>query len=617
MVDSSDIVDRKFLPVVDRTLMLAPIVGVVAGCGAILFHWMCLEVVEFALATMAHYRQGSAAGEHAAAPFDDAPLVWMLLLVPTVGGLISGWLVYQFAPEAEGHGTDAAIDAYHNKRGVIRKRVPIVKMLSAAITIGTGGSGGREGPIAQIGAGFGSFLATKLGLSDQQRRVLMIAGVGAGIGAIFHAPLAGAIFAIEVLYRDPEFEAEALIPAFLSTTAAYCVFSLVFGFETLFQVEAMSFDNPMLLLPLTGLAITMAAMAWLYTRLFYGTHDLFAKLPVPKMLRPAIGAFATGLLAVIAYFLVSAQGPDAQKDSLSVLSFGYGFLQKVLNPQLTGSTLLISVLLVVGFGKMLTTSLTISSGGSGGVFGPSMVIGGCLGAVVGLMFERLGVVQADQVPIFAILGMASFFAAAANTPVSTLIIVSEMTDSYSLLLPSMWTCALAYLLGRRCQLFNKQVKNHLESPAHRGDFIIDVLEGLTVSDASGRLTKDFITASLDMPLRDMAPLITDTRQTTFPVTDADGRYYGIFGIHDIRQILYDAQLADLAVAQDLATSDIEPLTLQMNFNDAITSFSQGRFEELPVVDAHQPDQVIGLLRRQDVIATYSSRLMELKRTDGP
>ena len=161
------------------------------------------------------------------------------------------------------------------------------------------------------------------------------------------------------------------------------------------------------------------------------------------------------------------------------------------------------------------------------------------------------------------------------------------------------------------------MKNHLESPAHRGDFIIDVLEGLTVSDASGRLTKDFITASLDMPLRDMAPLITDTRQTTFPVTDADGRYYGIFGIHDIRQILYDAQLADLAVAQGLATSDIEPLTLQMNFNDAITSFSQGRFEELPVVDAHQPDQVIGLLRRQDVIATYSSRLMELKRTDGP
>jgi len=609
--------DRGFLPAVDRTIMLAPLVGVVAGLGAIAFHWLCHKVVGFALESMANYSQGAAASEGSTEAFYEKPLVWMLLLVPTIGGLLSGWLVYTFAPEAEGHGTDAAIEAYHHKQGKIRKRVPLIKMLSAAITIGTGGSGGREGPIAQIGAGFGSFLGTQLNLSDQQRRVLMLAGVGAGIGAIFHAPLAGAIFAIEVLYRDPDFEAEALIPSFLSTTVAYCVFCLAYGFDTLFTVKETAFDNPMLLGPLAILAIAMAASAWLHTRIFYGTERLFKKLPVPRMLRPAIGAFATGLLAVAAYFAVASQGSVAQKDTLSVLSFGYGFLQKVLNPEIAGpESLLISVLLIVGFGKMVTTALTIGSGGSGGVFGPSMVIGGCLGAVVGLVFVKMNVIEADKVPMFAILGMASFFAAAANTPVSTLIIVSEMTGSYSLLLPSMWTCALAYLLGRKCQLFNKQVKSRLESPAHRGDFIIDVLEGMTVANIKNRITRDFITASLDMPLRDMGRLITDTRQTTFPVVDDQGKYCGLFGINDIRQILYDPQLADLAVAQDLATIDVGPLTLQMNFNDAITRFAEERFEELPVMDAQDPNKVLGLLRRQDVIAAYSTRLMEAKQTES-
>ena len=149
----------------------------------------------------------------------------MLVLLPAIGGLVSGWIVCRFAPEAKGHGTDAAIKAYHFNKGLIPLRVPIVKLIASAVTLGTGGSGGREGPIAQIGAGFGSYFATRLGLSDAERRYLLISGIGAGIGAIFHAPLAGAIFAIEVLYRDPDFESEALIPAFIATTVSYSVFS--------------------------------------------------------------------------------------------------------------------------------------------------------------------------------------------------------------------------------------------------------------------------------------------------------------------------------------------------------------------------------------------------------
>ena len=618
-----------------RSILLAALVGVVAGLGAIVFHVMCLAVTHYALGAVAHYDQGGpgneiewrdisapsgvdepVAGLERAAPPRRA-IFWLLILVPVVGGLISGTLVYGLAPEAEGHGTDAAIHAYHNRRGVIRSRVPIVKLFASAITLGTGGSGGREGPIAQIGAGFGSYLATKLRLSDAERRSLLAAGVGAGIGAIFHAPLAGAIFACEVLYRDPDFEAENLIPSFIATTVAFSVFTIPFGleaFEPLFAVDQdLTFTRPLpLLLPLSMLAVAMAIAALAYTKCFYGVHRLFKKMPVPRMIKPAIGAGLSGAVALALAFALGGLGREAQHDSLSVLSFGYGFLQKVLQE---GPGIAVPLLLAVGLGKILTTSLTIGSGGSGGVFGPSMVIGATLGAVVGVLFHRWmpDVVSSQEVIIFAILGMASFFAAAANTPVSTLIMVSEMCSSYVLLLPSMWVCALSYLVSRGWSIYSEQVPTRRDSPAHRGDFIVDVLQGMTVRDAVGHATSDFVTVTLDMPLGDMSRLLTDTRQTCFPVVDSQKRYAGVFSLNDFRQFLYDTPIADLAVAEDLANQACPPLTLQMNLSSAISRFADDDFEELPVVDAENPQTVVGLLRRQDLIATYSARLLAMRR----
>ena len=613
---------RKLLNYIPRThssIMLAPLVGIVAGLGAIAFNLLCLLITHVSLEWLAGYHQGGPANEAEhhevfgwAMPH-QALSPWMLLLVPIVGGLLSGVIVYTFAPEAEGHGTDAAIDAYHNKGGVVRARVPLVKMLTSAITLGTGGSGGREGPIAQIGAGFGSLLATKLKLPESDRRVLMAAGLGAGIGAIFHAPLAGAIFAVEVLYRDPDFEAEALIPAFISTTMAYCVFCLAFGFQPLFELQAVRFNQPTLLLPLTVLAGVMVVASIFYIRCFYGITNLFKKLPVPRMLRPAIGAGATAVFALILYRLfLTTDGDFAAHQSLSVLSFGYGFLQNVLeNP--TQMTILL--LLAVGIGKVLTTSLTIGSGGSGGVFGPSMVIGGSIGAVVGLLFHQItpGLVSQEQVPVFAVLGMASFFSATACTPVSTLIMVSEMTASYTLLLPSMWVCALAYLISNKWTIYNEQVKNRIESPAHRGDFIVDVLKGMSVREAMHDAARDFIRVPLDMPLTDMAHLIPTTRQASFPVVNSEGAYYGLFGLNDIRQFLFESDAGSLAVAQDLAMPGVKPLTLQMDLSSAIGRFAFESYEELPVVDAEKPDTVLGLMRRQDLLAAYNARLLQVKR----
>jgi CIC family chloride channel protein len=610
-----------------RTIFLAALVGVVSGVGAILFHIMCLVVTHYGLLGIAGYAPGGPAHEtrlpliapepeHA---LDFHPL--LLLLLITVGGAVSGIIVYGLAPEAEGHGTDAAINAYHEKRGYIRPRVPLVKTVASAITLGTGGSGGREGPIAQIGAGFGSYLGTKLGLPEYQRRTLVTAGVGAGIGAIFHAPLAGAIFAIEVLYRDPEFEAEGLIPAFISTTVAYSVFALAFGtaaFQPLFDVPSVgsgveqAFTRPfVLLLPLAVLALLMALAGNVYVRVFYGVNALFKKLTMPLMLKPAVGAFATGVLGVIAYFAMAGFGQEAQQQSLSVLYLGYGFLQQILNP--ADAEILWVVLLLVGVGKIFTTALTIGSGGSGGVFGPSMVIGGSLGSLVGVVFHAVipDVVLARDVVIFAILGMASFFAAAAKTPVSTLIMVSELTAGYALLLPAMWCCALAYLSSGKSTLYREQKKSRRESPAHRGDFIIDVLKGLTIRQTLPESASDFEVVSLDTPLSDLGRLVTTTTQSTFPLVDNEGQYYGLFSLDDLRAFLY-SDLGPLAVAQDLATPNVEPLTVQMDLSTALGRFATQHFAELPVVDEREPTKVIALLRRGDLVRQYNRQMLAMQ-----
>ena len=231
--------------------------GIIAGIGAIVFFAACQIVFRYSLDGVAGYHPRSPGGEPSLFGETAETLApWLLLIVPTVGGLLSGFLVYTLAPEAEGHGTDAAIDAYHHRQGQIRPRVPLVKIVASALTLGTGGSGGREGPIAQIGAGFGSFLGGLLRLRPAERRILMAAGMGAGVAAIFRAPLAGALFAAEVLYRSPDFESEVIIPAGLASVIAYCTFGLVFGWAPLFSLppellNVLTFNQPLHLVSYT------------------------------------------------------------------------------------------------------------------------------------------------------------------------------------------------------------------------------------------------------------------------------------------------------------------------------------------------------------------------------
>lgn len=616
---------RSELRTLGRGLLLAALVGVIAGIAALLLSIATILVQRVALERLAGYEQEGPANEievplPSLEPVGQAAYhltPWMLVLLPAVGGLISGGLTKLFRIEHEGHGTGAAIEAYHQRRGYIPIRVPLVRLVTSSITLGTGGSGGREGPIAQIAAGFGSFLATHLRLTDSERRVLMAAGMGAGIGAIFHAPLAGAMFAIEVLYRDPDFEAEALIPSFIATTIAYAVYSLAYGlggFHPLFEVGIdLTQTRPLHLIPpLAVLAVAMSLLSLVYVTTLHRVEEVFSRLPWPYAIKAGVGGLLTGAVAVGLYYAVAPWGEHTQHDALSVLSYGYGFLQEVLAGEIpTDASAAVTILLVVGLGKILTTALTIGSGGSGGTFGPSMVIGASCGAVVGVVMHRLfpSTVQQGDLVVFAILGMAGFFAAAANTPVGILIMVSELTNSYALLLPSMWVCALAYLISRSWTLYPQQVANRLESPAHRGDFVVDVLKGMSVGEVITEAHRRFVTVKPETPLDELSRMITSTLQSSFPVVE-NGEYRGLFSLADIRQFLFDAPMGSLAVAEDLADTRVAPLTLRMDLSDAIARFAQGRFDELPVVADVGSREVLALLRRQDVIAAYNRRLLE-------
>jgi CIC family chloride channel protein len=581
-----------------RLLGSAVLVGIVAGLGAITFYLATKIVAHYALGALVGYRpEPHPAGEP---PLGWLPVTttalrpWLLLLVPTFGGLLSGLLVFTFAPEAEGHGTDAVIEAYHQHEGFIRPRVPIVKLLASAVTIGTGGSGGREGPIAQIGAGFGSFLAGALRLRPADRRVLCAAGMGAGIAAIFRAPLAGALFASEVLYSSPEFEPEVIIPAGIASVVSYCTFGAAFGYRPLFATPDLSFSNPWQLGPYLVLAFCMVVLAMLYTRVFGLLTTYFHRLRMPRTLKPAIGAALSGAIGVGLYFALGRRA-----EVLNVLAFGYAALQGAVHSQATGD---IGVLLAIALGKIATTSLTIGSGGSGGVFGPSMVIGGCGGGALGILVHRLAPTLLPEPASFVLVGMAGFFAAAAKTPFSTLVIVSEMTGGYHLLLPALWVCVLAFMLSDRQSLYGGQMETRSRSPAHRGTFMHAMLDGASVAQFLRPDAKVPTLAPGDS-LGTVIDRLGDTRLAVLPVVDEDHR---LLGVVNLEEVLIASQAADrpLLIAADVMRSDVTPLTPDDGLDVAQELFVENDVLALPVVNSLEDRRVLAVVKRFDVASAY-------------
>ncbi|MHB1614256.1 MAG: chloride channel protein [Actinomycetes bacterium] len=435
----------------NRWVVLSVAIGLIAGSGAIVFYATLTEATHLLLGVLAGYHIPTPAGEGGHPGSAGYVRPWAIPLVVGLGGLLSGWLVFTFAPEAEGHGTDAAIAAvHHNPRG-IRVRAIVVKILASALTIGSGGSGGREGPTGQISAGFGSLLARWLNLSTDEGRVAVSVGIGSGIGAIFSAPLGGALLAAEIVYRE-DFESAALLPGLVASVVAYSVFGSVEGFTPLFHLpQPYRFDSPGQLLWFAVLGIVAGGVGLLYAKSFYAFMTFNKRLPIPRALRPAAAGVVVGLIAL----------PLPE-----VLGTGYGWIQRALvTPDLAAIPLLVVVLLP--FARIVATSLSIGSGGSGGVFGPGMVIGAFTGAALWRLVEGWAPAVPHDPAAFVVVGMMACFGAISRAPIAVTVMVAEMTGSIAEFVPAMIAVGLASMIVRHwdATIYSEQLRTRDDSAA--------------------------------------------------------------------------------------------------------------------------------------------------------
>lgn len=448
-----------------RALWLGTAIGIVAGLGAIAFAEAIKFATEHLLGSLAGYYPPEPLGEGAAS-FSGPDRRWALPLVLGLGGLLSGIIVFSLAPEAEGHGTDAAIDAFHRRGGRTRWQVIPVKLVASAITIGSGGAAGREGPTAQIGGGFGSFLAGRLQFDANERRKALAAGMGAGIGAIFRAPLGGAMMGAEVMYTH-DFESDVILLGLISSIVSYSVFCSWFSFDPMFgNTGSFTFSHISEIPYYALLGAACGLMGILYVRAFYGTTGLFHRLPMPRMLKPMIGGIAAGMIGF------------TMPESIHV---GYGWIQRDFDPS---EVLRLSpwLLLILPFARIMTTSFSVGSGGSGGIFGPGMVIGGMLGAAAWRFGHGLPGFPAEPGPVI-IICMIAMFGSVAHSPLAMLLMVGEMTGNLSLLAPAMAAVAIATLLVGDTTIYKSQVWSRADSPAHRHRFAFPLLTALPVQRA--------------------------------------------------------------------------------------------------------------------------------------
>lgn len=440
-----------------RALALSAITGAIVGLAAVGFYWLLETAKHLLLEGLGNYTPPLAAGEahiYGKSGSEGGPVLWILALLPMLGALASA-LVVKLAPSAAGHGTDAVILSYHRLFGYIPPKAVPVKAISSALIIGSGGSAGAEGPITQIGAGCGSMLTSLLNLTHTERRTLMAAGMAAGVGALFRSPLAGAIFAAEVLYSGMDLEFEVMVPSMVASAVSYTIFSLFFGWQPLFEMTSVPFNAPLLLVPFTVLALVVAFGAKFYILVFRHTESFFHRHALPAWVQPSVGGLLTGIIGL---FLPQVMGA------------GYGIIQQTL---VAGTPLAekfgelsLPLLFFIFLGKIFATSFSVGSGGSGGLFGPALVSGSALGAFTGLLLSRLFPSIGINPGVFAMVGMAGFLAASVRTPIAAILMVSEITGNHALLIPTMWVCGITYLLGNGWTIYRSQVQTRDCSPAH-------------------------------------------------------------------------------------------------------------------------------------------------------
>ncbi len=568
------------------SLLTSLFVGLGTGFAAIIFNLLIQKVTQISFNWLPTALPGIGRG--------------YLLLVPMIGGLIAGPLIYRFAREAKGHGVPEVMQAIALRGGRIRPQVAVVKALASSMTIGTGGSVGREGPIVQIGSALGSTIGQVLHLSDDRIRNLVACGAAGGIAATFNAPIAGVMFALEVILG--EVTVSHVGSVVISAVTASSVMWLIVGAEFAFPVpEPYTIVSGWEYGIYAVLGVLAALVAALFVRSLYWSEDFFEhQKAIPEWLQPAIGGLMLGAMAV-AYPLIS---PAFQYNGIPTI-FGGGY--SPITQALAGrETLMVALGLMML--KMVATNITLGSGGSGGVFAPSLFMGAMLGVAVGIVANQVFPGSTAPPGAYALVGMGAVFAGAAHAPITAVVMLFELTGDYRIILPLMLTIVVAMvvargLLGGESIYTLKLARRGIRLVRGRD---IDVLQSVNVGEI---MTRDVYTVPSDMTLVELSETFSQVRHHGFPVLDAHGGLWGIVTISDLERAIAEnlsRQSPVTAFATPFARLQVADPNEPMGA--ALKRMSTRGLGHLPVVDQSDHHRMLGMVRREDVVRAYNIAL---------
>lgn len=580
--------------------------GIVSGLGAFVFSRI-LAVSEYLfLERAAGLSLPHASGEflidsndvlHGGIPFSNEYRPWLLFFLPIIGGLLTGWIVNRFSPESGGTGSDAMIDSFHNQEGRMNPVVSLIKSVATVFTLASGGSGGKEGPISQIGAGFGSLLATLLKAGARARRTLLLAGTAGGLGAIFHAPLGGALTSVEMIYRE-DIESDSLIPCIISSVSAYLVYCALNGFNTVYRVADTEFSRYTDLIFYLGLGVLCFLCGDAFIRFFRKVQSFSIRLKISPIIKPALGGIAIGTVGL---FLPETIGTGAGVLQVALDGKDPVGTQGIFSSmfQTTGLRLVALFFILAGM-KILTTSFTIGTGGSAGMFGPSLFIGGMLGGGVGTLAKVL--VYPDlSVASFILVGMGAFYAGVASAPIAGMIMICEMIGSYTLLPPLMVVSILTFVLSHKLSLYRAQKETRFQSPAHFWDMNRDFLEEIQVRSCRNRL-RTIAVAQENRLLSELEEEALKIQASDYVIVDRDNRYLGILSLRKARHTLESRNVAgNLITVGDVTDTSAPCGTLDDSLASLLKNLIDQDLDKIAIVDEAR---FIGYLRFADLMKIY-------------
>jgi CIC family chloride channel protein len=561
----------------EHTLMIivAIIIGVMAGFAAILIRLLIREISSFAFP-----------GDLTLLENIISSPWYLIIIIPAIGGLIVGPLINKFAPEAKGHGVPEVMQAILLRGGVIRPRVAFIKTIASAVTIGTGGSVGREGPIIQIGSSLGSMIGQILRMPANRLKTLVGCGAAAGIAAAFNAPIAGALFAVEIILMD--FTVSQFTPIVISSVVATVISHTFEGNEPAFAVPAYQLVSVYELIFYFILGIVSGVVSYLFIKVLYFFEDFFDyKLKFPDNLKPALGGLILGAVAL--YF------PH-------IMGTGYDTISSALYSNLTWYLALSLV-----FVKMFATSLTLGSGGSGGIFSPSLFIGVSLGSFLGSVLNIYFPEITATPGAYALVAMGGLLAGATRAPLTAIIMVFELTKDYNIILPLMITCVISNILSSRLSHESIYTLKLLRRN-------IGIKEGIEVNVMNSIFVREVFRKHFDyIKMKDNFSQIVNHiikgKYAEYPVVDDEKNVRGIISIHDIKDYLYEREaLQHVLVASDIVNTDFETLKSTDNCNTALDKLRKYDLEGLPVNDGKNVSKIIGMIWRKDIQDAYQKEI---------